>query len=68
MYRVSRLREIRRETGWSLGMVVRMLEARGCRITKASLSNYEMGKRAPRADLLGEMASLYGVRVDFFYN
>ena len=67
MFSNSMLRSARARCRFSLASVVALLAARGYTTTKATLSNYETGKRTPRADLLAHLAQIYGVDVGFFY-
>jgi len=62
------LRRARNQQRLSLAAAVAMLAERGYTTTKATLSNYETGKRAPRADLLAHLAQMYQVDVGFFYS
>ena len=67
MFANCRLRSARAHCRLSLAAVVALLAARGYATTKATLSNYETGKRTPKADLLAHLAQIYGVDVGFFY-
>jgi len=67
MFANCTLRSARARCRLSLAAVVALLAARGYATTKATLSNYETGKRTPKADLLAHLAQIYGVDVGFFY-
>lgn len=67
MFLHSRMRCARLARSLSLAAVAGLLAGRGYTATKASLSNYETGKRTPRADLLGHLAQIYQVDVGFFF-
>lgn len=68
MFAKSKLRCARVRCRLSLAAVVTLLAARGYATTKATLSNYETGKRTPKADLLAHLAQIYRVDVGFFYS
>lgn len=64
---IERLKQARLACGLSLDAVSAALTEKGRCVTKAALSNYEKGKRAPNALILREMASVYGVAGEYFF-
>ncbi|MFA6173469.1 MAG: XRE family transcriptional regulator [Kiritimatiellales bacterium] len=63
----ERLKQARLACGLSLDQVADALVKKGRDVTKASLSNYEKGKRAPNALILREMAEVYRVSGSYFF-
>lgn len=58
----DRIREARKQADLSLREAARRIPA-----SKTSLVNAEAGVTVPGGDLLGRMASTFGVPVDFFF-
>ncbi len=66
-YKPSSLRAQREQHGLSRRAVVVEMATAGHNITEATLSRYESGRNAPRADDLAMLADLFGCAVaDFF--
>jgi len=63
----ERLKQARLACGLSLDQVAEALIKRGREVTKATLSNYENGKRAPNALILRELAAVCGVSGSYFF-
>ncbi len=63
----ERLKQARLACGLSLDQVAEALKNRGREVTKAALSNYEKGKRAPNALILREIAAVCGVSGNYFF-
>jgi len=62
----QRIRQARLAARLSLDDVVDQLGRLGLRISKQSISNYERGKRVPKALTLIVLARLFGVNISFF--
>ena len=67
MFNPRRLRDARASAKLSMEAVVRLIGRQGYSVTKASLSNWEQGRRVPRATILAPLAKLYQVDVSFFF-
>ncbi|MBN2683675.1 MAG: ImmA/IrrE family metallo-endopeptidase [Pontiellaceae bacterium] len=65
---IERLKQARLACGLSLDAAASALTERRRSVTKAAISNYEKGKRAPNALILREMAAVYGVAGDYFFD
>lgn len=66
MFDPKRLRDARVGARLSMESVMRRLNRKGRSFTKASLSNWEQGRRVPKADILAPLAEIYKVDVSFF--
>ena len=64
----KRIRLARQLAGLTQDGVATALKHAGISATKAAISNYENGKREPRARVLLALSSLLGVRTDYFFN
>ena len=64
----KRIRLARQLTGLTQEGVASALNQAGISATKAAISNYETGKRAPSARVLLEMSSLFRVRTEYFFS
>ncbi len=67
MFNPRNLRAARVNARLSMESVVRLAARHGCSITKASLSNWERGRRVPKANVLAPLARLYKVDVSYFF-
>lgn len=56
----ARLRQLRKEKGWSQETLGRKLNK-----TKSVISGYEANLRTPPLDVLTDLAALYGVSLDY---
>jgi len=63
--RTSRLRQARLAAGLSMDDAVAQLNNVGLTVSKAALSNYELGKRAPNAQTVIRLAAVLGVKPGF---
>ena len=63
----ERLKQARLACGLSLEAVAGKLTKNGRNVTKAAISNYEKGKRVPNALILRELALVYGVASEYFF-
>lgn len=59
MFEPQRLRDARIKAKLSMETVVRLVARQGQSMTKASLSNWEQGRRTPKASVLAPLAKLY---------
>jgi len=64
---LERLKQARLACGLSLDAVSGRLAEKGRNVTKAAISNYEKGKRAPNALILRDLAAVYGVVSGYFF-
>lgn len=67
MFNPKRLRDARVSAKLSMDSVVRLVARHDVSMTKASLSNWERGQRAPRATILAPLAKIYQVDVSYFF-
>ena len=64
---LERLKNARLACGLSLNQVALKIQKSGCNVTRAAISNYEIGKRVPNASILRSLASVYGVHTGYFF-
>ena len=55
-----RLKQLRLEAGWTQKELAERL-----RIGRPTVAGYEVGKREPDSQMLGKMADLFGVSIDY---
>ncbi len=63
----AKLRQARKESGQSVGMIVKKLYKDGYSTTHQSLYNWESGLRVPDARALSALAMFYGKSVAYFF-
>lgn len=64
----DRLRQRRIMVGMSLQNVANELSKTGKKLTRAMLSRYELGQATPNALVLRDLASILGVKTDYFFS
>lgn len=56
------IKKLRSESGMNQNELAKKLG-----VTKAAISNYETGLRAPKQDLLFDLSNIFGVSIDVFF-
>lgn len=67
MFNSKRLRDARVSAKLSMESVVRLVACQGYSMTKASLCNWERGRRVPKANILAPLARIYQVDISYFF-
>ncbi|MDT2673234.1 helix-turn-helix domain-containing protein [Enterococcus dongliensis] len=62
---MNRLKELREQSGLSLGKLSQELEKKGIKIGRASLSNYERGEQTPKEETWHSLADYFKVSVPY---
>lgn len=62
----SKLKILRKSKKLTQQDVVERMERRGISLSRATLSNYEVGRRTPHLSLLRAFCDLYGVELAYF--
>jgi len=62
IFKPERMRERRKELGYKIQNVAYLAEC-----DHSNLSRIELGKRSPTADILGRVAGVLGVNLDYFF-
>lgn len=68
MFRYKKIRQLRKEKGWSLADVVFEFARLSHRYSRQTILNWETGATTPKASDLGCLAELFGVTVGHFYS
>ena len=62
----NKLKGLRKAKKLTQQDVVERMERRGVSLSRATLSNYEVGRRTPHLSLLRAFCDLYGVELTYF--